>query len=568
MSDQRPQDSAFTGINWHNAQNLPEFLAGITPLSLAEKRQIIDAAAGLLADHYAHLPHKRQAHGIDPVAKLRALSRHVGDLATETCFHAELVQVFAELRDLHTVYTLPTEYAAMVAFLPFQVGIATDGPDRRVLVTHVMPGAVRPPFREGVEIIGWNGIPIWRAIEKLSSFTGGSNRAASQARAVAAFTQRPMLRLAPPDEMHVEIEYALEDGARHRTRLDWKVCRLGADSHVKHKASAPAPEHSLTLALDDMGDALRRHRKSAYAPHVVHAELHGHEVEHGNAHSDHPHEEEIRTRLTQVRAWRGEFEGKPFAHLRIRSFNTLDPDGFLDDVAMLLQRLPQDGLIIDVRDNPGGLMAAAERMLQFFSDRPIHPVRMEFLATDANLRLCEAQTPDNPAMSEDLSRWIPSLRRAQQTGSVWSSAYAMTDVNEIRSSERIYPGPVLLVTSALSYSAADIFIAGFRDHKLGKILGVHNNTGAGGANRWKYSDIQTLLTGGRLTTGRPTGLPGGADLRVAIRRAVRVGLGEGVELEETGIVPDAVHHLTRADLLSGDVDLIARAVRMLRDAPI
>ena len=563
-----PEAEPLNGIDWHNAQALSAFLDTLPRLSLSEKRMIVEAAAGVLADHYAHLPHKRTAHGIDPVARLRALARSVDDIATETGFHAELVQVFAEMRDLHTVYTLPVAYAPYVAFLPFQVGIAHDGPEgigeRRVIVTHIVPGSVHAPFTVGVEIVGWNGIPIWRAIEKLAAYTGGSNRAASQARAVAAFTQRPMMRLAPPDEMHVEIEYRADSGERHRTRLDWKVCKLVADAHVAHKAAAPAHPHSLQLALDDMGDALRRHRKSVYAPHVLHAEAGGAHVEHAGYRAEHPHEEEIPTRLSQVRAWKGIHDGKPFGHLRIRSFNTRDPDGFLDDIAMLLERMPPDGLIIDVRDNPGGLMAAAERMLQFFSDRPIQPVRMEFLATEANLRLCQSQTPANPNMAENLSRWIPSLTRAQQTGSVWSNAYPMTDPNEIRSAERIYQGPVLLITSALSYSAADIFIAGFRDHRLGKILGVHANTGAGGANRWTYSDILTLLRGERLTTGRPPVLPGGADLRVAIRRAVRVGAGEGMELEESGIEPDEVHRLTRADLLEGDVDLIGHAVRMLR----
>ncbi len=552
------------GVEWHECQTLAAFLLTVPPLTVAEKRNIIEAAAGVLADHYAHLPHKRSAHGIDPVARLRALARSVEDISTETGFHAELVQVFAEMRDLHTVYTLPTAYAGMVAFLPFQVGIAHEGATRQVIVTHVIPGAVHAPFAEGVEIVAWNGVPIWRAIEKLAAYTGGSNRAASQARAVAAFTQRPLLRLAPPDEMHVEIEYVTEAGNRHRTRLDWRVCRLVSDGHIAHKPAAPASPHCLTLALDDMGDALRRHRKSTYAPHVLHAEKNAFHVEHDEYHDEHPHEEEVPTRLSQVRAWKGVVDGKPFGHLRIRSFNTRDPDGFLDDLESLLRRLPQDGLIIDVRDNPGGLMAAAERLLQFFSDRPIQPVRMEFLATEANVKLCGSQTPANPNMAENLSRWLPSLKRAQQTGSVWSNAYPMTDPNEIRSAERVYPGPVLLITSALSYSAADIFIAGFRDHHLGKILGVHSNTGAGGANRWTYSDIITLLKGERLTAGRPPVLPGGADLRVAIRRAVRVGAGEGQELEESGIEPDEVHNLTRADLMQGDVDLIAHAVRMLR----
>lgn len=559
-----PATDAFDGIDWHNSQTLQHFMDSVKPLSLDEKRIIVDAAARVLADHYAHLPHKRMAHGFDPVARLRSLSNSVQDLATETCFHSELVGVFAELRDLHTVYTLPNAYASKVAYLPFQVGIATDDGVRRVIVTHVMPRCVHAPFEEGVTITAWSGIPIFRAIEKLARYTGGANRAASQARAVAALTQRPMLRLAPPDEMYVEIEYIAHDGHRHRTHMDWRVCGLNTDQHVRHRPAAPAPENSLVLALDDMGDALRRHRKTAFHPKVVHHEAHGHEAHHHEVHDEHPFEEGVPTRLTQVRAWKGTLEGKAFAHLRIRSFNTSDPDGFLDDIAMLLQRLPQTGLIIDVRDNPGGLVTAAERLLQFFSDRPIQPMRMEFLATAANLKLCQMQTRENPAMSEDLSRWIPSLQRAQQTGSVWSSAYPMTDVNEIRSAERIYPGPVVLITSALSYSATDIFIAGFRDHRIGQILGVHANTGAGGANRWKYSDIQTLLRGDRLTPGRPTGLPGGADLRVAIRRAVRVGIGEGMELEETGIVPDEVHDLTTADLLQGDVDLITHAVRMLR----
>jgi hypothetical protein len=444
------ETEAFNGIDWHNALPLPVFLAGIAPLTLAEKRQIVEAAAGVLADHYAHLPHKRSAHGIDPVARLRALARSLEEIATENGFHAELVQIFADLRDLHTVYTLPTDYAAFVAFLPFQVGIAHEDDARRVIVTHTVQGSTHAPFGAGVEIIGWNGIPIWRAIEKLAVFTGGANRAASQARAVAAFTQRPMMRLAPPDEMHVEIEYRMPSGETHRTRMDWRVCKLQADAHVAHKPAAPAPAHTLTLALDDMGDALRRHRKSAFHPHVVHAEASGAHVAHEDHHDEHPHEEELPTKLSQVRAWKGTYEGRPFGHLRIRSFNTRDPEGFLDDMAMLLRRMPKDGLIIDVRDNPGGLMAAAERLLQFFSDRPIQPVRMEFLATEANLKLCQQQTPANPNMAENLSRWIPSLQRAQQTGSVWSNAYPMTNPNDIRNGERIYHGPVLLITSALS----------------------------------------------------------------------------------------------------------------------
>ena len=47
------------------------------------------------------------------------------------------------------------------------------------------------------------------------------------------------------------------------------------------------------------------------------------------------------------------------------------------------------------------------------------------------------------------------------------------------------------------------------------ILGVDDNTGAGGANVWSYTLLQTLLG---LRTGVATALPGGCDLRMAMRR--------------------------------------------------
>jgi hypothetical protein len=58
-------------------------------------------------------------------------------------------------------------------------------------------------------------------------------------------------------------------------------------------------------------------------------------------------------------------------------------------------------------------------------------------------------------------------------------------------------------------------------------------------------------------------LPGGSDLRVAIRRMLRVGANAGNVLEDLGIVPDYVHRLTRDDVLHGNVDLLAEAARIL-----
>jgi hypothetical protein len=58
-------------------------------------------------------------------------------------------------------------------------------------------------------------------------------------------------------------------------------------------------------------------------------------------------------------------------------------------------------------------------------------------------------------------------------------------------------------------------------------------------------------------------LPKQANLRVAIRRSLRVGDHAGTPLEDLGVVPDERHQMTRNDVLSGNVDLLAKAGQLL-----
>jgi hypothetical protein len=60
-----------------------------------------------------------------------------------------------------------------------------------------------------------------------------------------------------------------------------------------------------------------------------------------------------------------------------------------------------------------------------------------------------------------------------------------------------------------------------------------------------------------------TGLPKGAELRVAFRRSQRIGPQIGNDVEDFGIRPDYVYDMTRNDLLKGNVDLINYAVGLV-----
>ena len=144
------------------------------------------------------------------------------------------------------------------------------------------------------------------------------------------------------------------------------------------------------------------------------------------------------------------------------------------------------------------------------------------------------------------------------TASAYSTAFPLYPADVVNSVGQVYQGPVVLVTDAQCYSACDIFAAGFQDHEIGPVLGVEANTGAGGANVVTHEDLRTEWTGGPLKQ-----LPKGVQMRVALRRCLRVGTRFGQPVEDLGVVPDSLHALTKRDLLEENVDLMAAAGALL-----
>jgi hypothetical protein len=63
-------------------------------------------------------------------------------------------------------------------------------------------------------------------------------------------------------------------------------------------------------------------------------------------------------------------------------------------------------------------------------------------------------------------------------------------------------------------------------------------------------------------------LPKNASFRVAVRRCTRVGKRTGALVEDLGVIPDAVHRVTKRDVLNGNVDLINRAGEILATLPV
>jgi hypothetical protein len=254
--------------------------------------------------------------------------------------------------------------------------------------------------------------------------------------------------------------------------------------------------------------------------------------------------------------------GHTLGYIRIFSFDVSDARQFLKAFTNLIRKegFPQEGLILDVRGNPGGNIRAAESLLQLFTPNTIEPELFEFINTPLNFQICKS-APDD----WDLQRWLPSIGDSVLTGATYSAGFPLTRHELCNGIGQVYYGPVVLITDALSYSATDIFAAGFQDNEVGPVLGTSGNTGAGGANFWSLDDLRRASK--KSSTSPFKTLPKGAEMIVAMRRSIRVGLRAGSPLEEFGVSPDVLHHMTRRDLLNDNVDLLTRAARIIRQQP-
>jgi hypothetical protein len=338
------------------AQPLSAFLATVGALGPGDRALIVVQAIVLLEGFYAHMPLKRAMHAVDPLQRLRLLRHRLEQLPSELAFHAEMTEIFTSLRDLHTNYLLPDPFRGAAAALPFRVESFIEGGVRKFLAILASEFS-HPTFVTGVEVLHWNGIPIERAVEIAAARHAGSNPEARFARGLAGLTARPMMISPPPDEVWVIFGYRTADGREIDVRINWTVTGLPAE----HAVDPEAPDHrAAALGIDLETDAIRQIHRALFAPQTIEAGV-------KFAASSDP--------LSLVRSTESIMPGVfiaravstsygEFGYIRIFTFSVTDADAFVQEFIRLAGLLPQNGLIVDVRDNGGGLIYAGERLLQ------------------------------------------------------------------------------------------------------------------------------------------------------------------------------------------------------------
>jgi hypothetical protein len=528
--------------------------AGVPTLDGGQRAQVVDTLITVLGQVYAHLPAKKAAYAHDPVQAL-SLLRTRSDALSDSDFHLAVTGIVTGLRDAHTRYIGPAAVRGHVAALPFLVEQYGSYDRPSFLVTKVAAELTDhdPDFEPGVRLEWWNAVPFARAVDLYADRETGGRPDSRRARALESMTFRALDYGPPPDEQWVDVGYRTTKGKQGMIELPWTLLQPGKAP----TASRPGSHAGLRQATDLAAEAVRRAKKQLFAAELWAAESRRAAGHPADIAGDGP------ARSTSSTAWidttfQDSLAARPInkkvGYLRIWSFDVEDDQAFLDEAIRLLGLLPKGGLIVDLRGNPGGLIWAAERMLQLFTATPISPTRFSLVATAATRQM--AASPFNQL---DLAPWTDSLDQAISTGDQYAQPLPLTDPDWCNDTPRAYPGPAVAVVDANTYSAGDLFTAGWVDHDIGPLLTVGQATGAGGANVWTSAQLRDALTG---TDFQFDPLPAGVGFSLAVRRAIRSAAGDGIPIEDLGI-SGTPYDMTRADLLHSNRDLIRRCIDAL-----
>ncbi len=533
-------------------------------LTRAERVRLIDGIETVIDGVYTHLPLKRARYGTDPVQRLRILRSQVDQL-TDDAFHLELADLVTRLRDAHTRYAGPVALANKVAALPFLVEMigATSAPT--YVVTKVGHG-LAATFKPGVVLEYWNGVPIDRAVLRYSESEVGGRPDSQRAWATQGLTLRSLQYSPPPDEHWVIVGYrsttnsGTATGPAREIKIPWQV--VDPTEIAGLLSGGPTGRVPVRLrrtrAIDPAAAAIRQAKMLLFAPGALTGKQAAAPKRAAATTRRPPTADVIATTLTNtLKAMSISAPGGTYGYLRIYGFDTL-PEPFITELLRLIPLLPDRGLILDLRGNPGGYIWAAELALQLFTPKPIQPTRFSVLATPFTRDMAAL-----PALRDDLLPWKSSLDAAVRNGELYSQPIPITDVEMCNSIGQQYGGPVVLVSDSTTYSAGDLFSAGFVDNGIGPFVCVGEATGAGGANVWDYAELRSALAGSPIQL---PALPDGIGLSLSYRRATRSGPSEGLPIEDIGIA-GSTYALTRDDLLAGNRDLIAHCITLLGQQP-
>lgn len=549
-------------------------------LLLEEHRAILANSGRLLSNFYVHQRFKRQEGKLDPASALAQIESEVETLSGEF-FHLLVRNVFVQQADAHTYYGLPEPYRDALAFLPFPSKHYVDLKGTLPFVgAKQMMGFHHSDFEVGAEVVTWSGIDVGESVEASARSEGKGNAGAFLANGLTRMCVRPLTFALRPQLLLEQVGYVpLDGGERREIVLPWGVGRgLNAIGVFQTGAATIAYARAQTAAGSQIVWNTEKCivEKNAAIDMAIDSkipELFEFQTPEGR----------IRSGFLRPEHLVGGGQRKRLGYLRIKGFGKDDAEisqegeiceEFARLLRLMMERAPH-GLVLNIRGNSGGNVKAAEGMLQMLTPIEIVPARFHWRWNEAlKTTLKKAKVSkagfgdlsdaDNATLDGlvEFTDWLDDLEAP--VGSLpefLSSGKPVTDVGFANETGQIYQGPVVLLIDAFTYSAANIFAAGFQDHQIGTIVGVTEATGGGWATRWKYLQFNPVVSEGAEVELSP--LPEGVTMAVALQRPTRVLKNKGVAVEDVGVKADPVFAPPSREVLEGGADLIEKTCELL-----
>ena len=529
----------------------------------ADRQTLADQAYLFMNELFVHRDVKVKDFGTsaDPVPALKALKEEASGLSNEE-FHKKISSTFKNLHDLHTNYLAPRPLACGITFIPLKFESVTDTKTRWFLFTRnseavVVSGKLKAQAQDtdGIEIgdqlISINGKPVDDVLSELKKVSGGANPDAMRVRAVEMLSMRSLRSHEVPQEDELKL-VLLRGKEKIEKTVPWYAYRnLECEASVSNEENTQEdtnrdfnPSKLLNMGVDEFQ---KRYNKIFASP----------------------------TLITKANKWAGEspldeiFEmaalntpAGMIGYIQLKEMSWDNPNLDVATVVEGFRRAIENrlsgaiGLVVDVRGNPGGYIVFAEKLVQLFSKKEVEPTRVQMLANKLNEDIFLA------ANGED-NRWSTAIRGAMKSGSNMIEPLAITSKTEANSLGQIWFRPVVVLTDAACFSACDLFAAGMQDNGAGIILGVHQTTGAGGANVMEHRVFQRIMQDADKNPFES--LPFFQNMRVSWRQTVRAGKNAGALIEDAGVKSDLVVPIRRQDIGSASAELMKAIHKYIDD---
>lgn len=519
-------------------------LIKLPSLSIADKKRILKNAKFVFRDLYAHEDWKIKRYGnranIAPL--LDNLEANL-DHTSEESFHTKLAEIFFRLQDYHTSYQFPKPYSCYRSVLPFSVEEVLDPSGKsKYHISEIIKDeaalAVLPEpiqFSSGDEIIRYHGIPTDEVVKKFLD-NQGANPDALKRSAIFALAFRSQANSLFPEENEVKLTLRKLSGEEYTVSVPW-ISKEKAECVKKDETQTA--DNGIQRDFDEYRDLFRRSKTPKFGNMSKTSDFQK---------TDEP-----------ILQWKIiNNEAGTFGVLKLDSFEPekLSDTEFITLIRELLLRKLKDtdGLILDLRDNPGGYIYLGESMVQLFTPKDITPLNFTVKANASTRHFFEQKSNG--------SKFLAVVNDALSKNEKYSAALPLNTSESINRLGQVYYKPVAVFNNSLCYSTCDMISALVQDHGAGIIVGEDSTTGAGGANSYDLvSAYKSIKDKGPFEL-----LPENANFGFSWRQTVRVLKNQGKILEDIGVISDYIVRPTVKDLVAGSTEQYLKISKLLKQS--